>query len=169
MSYNLNKNLISHDSLAGKIVYVGGYDFDSTTEVQSKGGKFSTINSPSLVKVSGGGNLTGTIQNQAWLDTTWSLRTTPSKMITAEWYYSIYEGTSVVGSLEFYPIVASGILQNDYHVWNVGRKSDLNTAGTARDKTYNNVHIFNNTGTVQTFYMEVRTKYIVNESGRSSV
>ena len=163
----LNNRLQANNSLAVKTTkFIQGIDFNMQYEVQTKNIMSSEINFPALVKVSGGATLLGTINNLESLNTSWSLRTTPSRMITSSWYYAVYEGTAVNSGFIIYPGQGTGVLADDYRCWDANNNQFLHQVlpGTALDRSYNMLHIYNNTGTVQTIYQTVRNKYISNDS-----
>ena len=156
--------LNSTDSLAEQNNFMNGYDFESRMEVQTKKGNFSTISLPSLVKATTVvSSFTGTLQAATGVNITWSFKTIPSAMMIGQWYANLYQGTAVVGSLQFFPSINAAAMEGQYVVQNMGDVGFL-TSGTQADKTHNTTHIYNTSGTVQTFFMTVKLKYIVNNT-----
>lgn len=171
--FNLDPYLNSKNSLHNSIQKTISVDFDATQEVQTKNINSSQAYIPTLVKLSGGGTTIGTVLNGEWIEISWSLRTTPSQMLLADWHHAVYQGTTTSNTAFIvYPRLGGSIGTGDYEGWSSGDNQFYQanpTVGTVKEKSYNSVHILNKSGTTQTLNLTARAKYIVNQTEKINV
>lgn len=147
---------------------IGGFVFEQQYEVQGRSPKLSNSAVRNLVQISPRASGGATLEYNASLTFTAAL--TPENLysqskIHGDPYWSIYQGTSAVGSMQIYPNQGAGITDREYEVrsgFDLGTNNDTDWDGI------NAVNVVNieklSAGSVSVF-ASVQWNYIIDNAG----
>lgn len=165
MSDNYDEYFNNTNSVINNPVRGSGMDFDAQYTIQSRNVKLS-----GLLKYSNYSTATGAIPNQGAVFgqivlTPASGMFAPNNGVAGFPLIDIYEGTSVVGSMQIFPQIGSGISPKNKFTCTAGFEYSASTpsSGTPNAIMYA-ITIFNNSGTTANVFVESQWKFIQNNS-----
>lgn len=151
-------NFIKKDSIPGRPLNPTGMQFDSQYEVQTNSVLASSFVNNGFIDLSDISTASGTlaIGSQFVLNVTLSPDNPPPGYLNfGVPLVSIYEGTSIIGSMEFYPRSGGGQPSTDkFHIY-----SGLSWNQTNGTNSVFSLTCWNNSGSAVPFYIVTQWKY----------
>lgn len=163
---DLNNRYLSKTSPLNKNRFIGGMDFDSTYEVQTKRVKSSTMEIENFIRNSTTGTIGLSVDNNQTANITFTLSpkvSFKSNQNMALVYAAVYEGTSAVAGSQIYPSVGGSQTGTAYEV-----RSGYEYDSAHGTNTVFTVAVTNKSGGSKNIYYRANAVYIQERYGESS-